>query len=154
MAGFWPGNAEDCLDSWHLPVLPGQSVGIPRRRGASRWVRCPDSWHLRTEPGYFVGIPPHRQMSEEVRCPVCRQVERDDAKILAMSRDQPSHSLGICVAGGRGGGAPACAASLDGVLRTCGFNVVDMVLARWQNLDMKLPILRSTGAWLARSISR
>ena len=58
-------------------------------------------------------------------------------------------AVGLCVAGGGGGGAPACAVSLEKVLGTCGFDVVDMIPARRQNLDMKLEVLRTTGKWLA-----
>ena len=56
-------------------------------------------------------------------------------------------ALGLCVAGGGGGGGPACAVSLEKVLATCGFDVVDMIPVRRQNLDMKRDILRITGAW-------
>ena len=55
----------------------------------------------------------------------------------------------ICVAGGRGGGAPSCTVSLEKVLRTCGFDVVDVVPVRHQNLEFKLDLLESTGRWLA-----
>jgi multimeric flavodoxin WrbA len=58
-------------------------------------------------------------------------------------------TAGICVAGGGGGGAPFCTVSLEKVLRTCGFDVVDMVPARRQNLDLKVEILKTTGRWLA-----
>ena len=58
-------------------------------------------------------------------------------------------AVGICVAGGGGGGAPACAVSLEKVLSTCGFDVVDMIPARRQNLHLKLEVLRATGRWLA-----
>jgi len=58
-------------------------------------------------------------------------------------------AVGVCVAGGGGGGAPACAVALEKVLATCGFDVVDMVPARRQNLPMKLQVLRTVGAWLA-----
>jgi multimeric flavodoxin WrbA len=57
-------------------------------------------------------------------------------------------AIGICVAGGGGGGAPACAVSLERVLQRCGFDVVDMIPARRQNLDMKANILEMTGKWL------
>jgi multimeric flavodoxin WrbA len=57
-------------------------------------------------------------------------------------------AIGICVAGGGGGGTPTCAVSLEKVLSTCGFDVVDMIPVRRQNLDLKLPILRTTGKWL------
>jgi multimeric flavodoxin WrbA len=58
-------------------------------------------------------------------------------------------ALGVCVAGGGGGGAPACCVSLDRVLATCGFEVVDMLPVRRQNLPAKLPILEHAGRWLA-----
>ena len=34
--------------------------------------------------------------------------------------------VGVCVAGGSGGGAPKCAADLEFVLQTTGFEVVDL----------------------------
>ena len=58
-------------------------------------------------------------------------------------------AVGICVAGGGGGGAPTCAVSLEKVLSRCGLDVVDMIPARRQNLDMKVEILGITGKWLA-----
>jgi multimeric flavodoxin WrbA len=57
-------------------------------------------------------------------------------------------AFGFCVAGGGGGGAPVCAVSLEKILSTCGFNVVDMVPVRRQNLDVKLIALKATGKWL------
>jgi multimeric flavodoxin WrbA len=61
--------------------------------------------------------------------------------------DKPA--IGVCVAGGGGGGAPSCTVSLEKVLRTCGFDLVDLVPVRRQNLDMKLEVLQITGRWLA-----
>lgn len=58
-------------------------------------------------------------------------------------------AVGVCVAGGGGGGAPKCTVSLEWTLATCGFDVVDMVPARRQNLDMKITILPAVGKWLA-----
>jgi multimeric flavodoxin WrbA len=58
-------------------------------------------------------------------------------------------AVGLCLSGGRGGGGPACAANLDRILQICGFDIVDMMLVRRQNLDIKLPILERTGEWLA-----
>jgi multimeric flavodoxin WrbA len=58
-------------------------------------------------------------------------------------------ALGLCVAGGGGGGAPACARSLEKYLAICGFEVVDMVPVRRQNLETKLELLNLTGRWLA-----
>ena len=57
-------------------------------------------------------------------------------------------AMGICVAGGGGGGAPACTVSLEKYLGGCGFDLVDMMPVRRQNLDMKLSILKTTGKWL------
>ena len=58
-------------------------------------------------------------------------------------------AIGICVAGGGGGGAPTCAVSLEKFLSRCGFDVLDMIPVRRQNLEMKLSILKITGEWLA-----
>ncbi|MDP6040065.1 MAG: flavodoxin family protein [Candidatus Latescibacteria bacterium] len=58
-------------------------------------------------------------------------------------------AVGICVAGGGGGGAPVCAVSLENVLSRCGFDVVDMIPTRRQNLELKLNVLRTTGEWLS-----
>lgn len=60
-------------------------------------------------------------------------------------------AIGICVAGGGGGGAPECAAHLDLVLRSCGFDVVDVVPVRRQNLEIKVRSLRIAGACFGSS---
>ena len=58
-------------------------------------------------------------------------------------------AIGICVAGGSGGGAPSCVVSLEKIVGRCGFDVVDLIPARRQNLEMKCSILKMTGEWLA-----
>jgi len=57
-------------------------------------------------------------------------------------------AVGVCVAGGGGGGAPNCCMLMERVLATCGFDVVDMVPCRRQNLEMKLEVLGVVGRWL------
>jgi len=75
-----------------------------------------------------------------------RRITRHDAGKAGIT-DKPA--VGISVAGGGGGGAPACTVSLEKVLSTCGFDVVDMIPARRQNLEMKLDVLKATGKWFA-----
>ena len=75
-----------------------------------------------------------------------RRITRHEAGRMGIT---DKRAVGICVAGGGGGGAPSCSVSLEKVLRTCGFDVVDMIPARRQNLDMKCDVLRVTGKWLA-----
>jgi len=58
-------------------------------------------------------------------------------------------AVGVCVAGGGGGGAPSCCLNLERILATCGFDVVDVVPVRRQNLDMKCEVLRTVGKWMA-----
>ncbi len=58
--------------------------------------------------------------------------------------------LGVCVAGGSGGGAPECCRHLEKVLSRCGFATLDMIAVRRQNLDVKLPALTLAGEALAR----
>ncbi len=59
-------------------------------------------------------------------------------------------ALGICVAGGKGGGAPICAMILEKILLTAGFDVLDMIPVRRQNLEMKLDVLQNTGKWIGK----
>jgi multimeric flavodoxin WrbA len=65
------------------------------------------------------------------------------------SRISGKPAVGISMAGGGGGGSPACGASLARAVRACRFDLVDMILVRRQNLDLKLDLLRTTGKWLA-----
>ena len=65
---------------------------------------------------------------------------------------QDKQVMGICVAGGGGGGALACCLSLEKVLNACGFDVLDMVPVKRQNLKAKLNNLRLNGAWLATAV--
>lgn len=62
--------------------------------------------------------------------------------------DKPA--VGLCVAGGGGGGAPACTVSLEKVLRTCGYDILDLIPIRRQNLGCKGDTLRLTGQWLVK----
>jgi multimeric flavodoxin WrbA len=55
-------------------------------------------------------------------------------------------AIGICVAGGSGGGSPSCCAHLDKVLCDCGFKVIDMVPVRRQNIETKLAQLHIAGS--------
>ena len=62
-------------------------------------------------------------------------------------------AIGICVAGGGGGGAPHCTESLTRALAPCGFDCLDMIPVRRQNLGLKLEVLEATGRWFARSLA-
>jgi hypothetical protein len=57
--------------------------------------------------------------------------------------------IGVCAADGSGGGSLACCASLEKVMTTCGFDVVDMIPVRRQTLQAKLQALEHAGQWLA-----
>ena len=48
-----------------------------------------------------------------------------------------------------GNGTVSCANNLYAILNSCNFDVVDVILARRQNLDFKIPILELTGEWFA-----
>jgi multimeric flavodoxin WrbA len=58
-------------------------------------------------------------------------------------------AIGVCVAGGSGGGSLACCVSLEKVMTTCRLDVVDMIPVRRQNLQAKLLTLELAGQWLA-----
>lgn len=58
-------------------------------------------------------------------------------------------AVGLCVAGGGGGGAPNCCVSIERALASTGFDVIDLIPARRQNLAMKVQMLKVVGRWLA-----
>jgi multimeric flavodoxin WrbA len=62
---------------------------------------------------------------------------------------QGKPAIGVCLAGGGGGGAPSACFNLETILQMIGFDVVDMVNVRRQNIDVKIPMLEMTGEWLA-----
>ncbi|MFW6163647.1 MAG: flavodoxin family protein [Planctomycetota bacterium] len=68
---------------------------------------------------------------------------------VGKARVQGTPAVGVCVAGGGGGGAPECTMHLTKIVSRCGFDCIDMVPVRRQNLQAKLPLLAQTGTWLA-----
>ena len=56
--------------------------------------------------------------------------------------------IGMCHAGGSGNGAIGCCANLERILQACGFDTVDMIPVRRQNLEAKMPMLELVGEWL------
>jgi len=58
-------------------------------------------------------------------------------------------ALGLCVAGGGGGGSYACAVDLERVLTSTGLDVMSIIPARRQNLDVSCQMLERLGAWAA-----
>ena len=58
-------------------------------------------------------------------------------------------AIGVCLAGGGGGGAVNTCMMLEKIIQECGYDMVDMIPLRRQNLEFKLPILELTGEWLA-----
>jgi multimeric flavodoxin WrbA len=61
---------------------------------------------------------------------------------------QGKPAVGVCLAGGGGGGAPSASFNLETILQMIGFDVVDMINVRRQNIDIKIPMLEMTGSWL------
>lgn len=88
----------------------------------------------------------YSDLSESMRAFLDR-LRRTCTHAAGKSKVEGKPALGVCVAGGGGGGGPACAVSLEKVLATCGFEIVDMIPVKRQNLDRKLAVLRITGTW-------
>jgi multimeric flavodoxin WrbA len=61
-------------------------------------------------------------------------------------------AVGITVAGGGGGGSVTAAVSLERALVTTGFEILDMIPVRVQNLPNKLEVLPAVGRWLVEVI--
>ncbi|MHB1001774.1 MAG: flavodoxin family protein [Armatimonadota bacterium] len=57
-------------------------------------------------------------------------------------------AVGICLAGGSGGGATGCTHSLEMMMSHCGFEIADMIPVKRQNFTMKQKVLNTVGNWL------
>ena len=135
-------RCRQCDDAgWGLCRQEGRCVIEDDFAGVVEKIRAADAIVF-ANPVYF------SDLSESLRAFLdrLRRITRHEAGNRGLS---DKCAVGICVAGGGGGGAPACSVSLERVLATCGFDVVDMIPARRQNLPMKLELLRATGKWLA-----
>ena len=64
------------------------------------------------------------------------------------ARPGATPAVGLCMAGSGGGGAVNCCLFLEKIMQECGFDVVDMIPVRRQNMEFKLPLLQFTGEWL------
>jgi multimeric flavodoxin WrbA len=135
-------RCRQCEDSgWGICRSEGACVIDDDFASVSARVRSADAVAFAT-PVYFGDLSESMRAYTDRLRRVCRH-ESGKAGITG------KQTVGICVAGGGGGGAPRCAVSLEGVLRTCGFDVVDMIPVRRQNLDIKCQVLEMTGRWLA-----
>ncbi len=97
-------------------------------------------------PVYFLDL------SESMRAFLerLRRIVPDSARYLPFNRiKHATPAIGVCLAGKNGGGATNCCLNLEKNIMECGFDVVDMIPLRRQNLEFKLPVLETTGEWLA-----
>lgn len=126
----------DCRDKGECIIDDDLAPLTERIRGADAVVFA--------NPVYFSSL------SESLRAFTdrLRRIHRHHPDKLAI---EGKPAVGVCVAGGGGGGAPNCCVDLEYVLQRCGFDVVDMVPARRQNLDMKVDVLPVVGRWLAKT---
>ncbi|HIJ72899.1 MAG TPA: flavodoxin family protein [Candidatus Hydrogenedentes bacterium] len=142
--------------------LPASRIERCRQCDDDGWGLCREGVHCVIEDGFAALVDKVRQadvvvfanpvyfsdLSESLRAFLDR-LRRICVHGARIDRIEGKPAVGVCVAGGGGGGAPKCAAHLEQILATCGFDVVDMVPVRRQNLEMKLDVLRAVGRWLA-----
>ena len=128
-------------DGWGLCRQEGRCVIEDDLAGLVAMIRGVDAVLFAT-PVYY------SDLSESLHA-LTDRLRRTCTHKAGRSAVEGKPAMGICVAGGGGGGAPACCVSLERVLNTCGFDVVEMIPVRRQNLDAKLAMLGMTGRWLA-----
>jgi multimeric flavodoxin WrbA len=61
-------------------------------------------------------------------------------------------AVGITVTGGSGNGSVTAAVSLERALATCGFEILDIIPVRIQNLPVKVQVLPHVGRWLVETL--
>lgn len=162
-AGALGEGLQDAGGEGERVLLPTKRIERCRQCDANGWGTCRSEGRCTIEDDDFAGIVERLRaadavvfatpvyfsdLSESLRAfldrlrRICRH-ETGKAGIASKP------AVGICVAGGGGGGAPHCAVSLERVLGHCGFDLLDIIPARRQNLELKRIVLRATGKWLA-----
>lgn len=130
-------------DGWGLCRKEGRCIIEDDLAGLVEKIAGADAAIFAT-PVYF------SDLSESLRAFLDR-LRRTCMHEAGKARVRGKPAIGVCVAGGGGGGAPRCSEVLTAVLTTCGFDVRDVVPVRRQNLEAKLPQIEATGRWLAES---
>jgi len=142
LTGMKIERCRQCEDNgWGICRTEGRCIIEDDFAGLVDRIRSADAAVFAT-PVYF------GDLSESMRAFLdrLRRITRHDNGKVGIT-GKPA--VGVCVAGGGGGGAPNCAVSLERVLSTAGFDVVDMIPVRRQNLPMKLDVLKVAGKWFA-----
>ena len=153
--------------SFEQAFLPSMKIERCRQCDAAGWGICRSEGRCVIEDDFAGIVDKIRQadavlfanpvyfgdLSESLRAFLdrLRRITRHDAGKAGIVTKP---ALGVCVAGGGGGGAPNCCLSLEKVLGTCGFDVLDLIPVRRQNLQAKLVSLKETGQWLAEAAGR
>jgi multimeric flavodoxin WrbA len=129
-------------DGWGICRSQGQCVIQDDFAGVVEKIRASDAAAFVT-PVYF------GDLSESLRAFLdrLRRICRHEAGKKGLT-GKPA--IGICVAGGGGGGSPACGLSLERILGECGFRAADMIPVQRQNTELKLEVLKITGRHFAR----
>ena len=128
-------------DGWGLCRNEGRCIIEDDFAGLVQRIRAADAVVFAT-PVYFGDLSESLKAFLNRLRRVCRKGEGKQGI-------EGKPAIGICVAGGGGGGAPMCTQILDRTLATCGFDVLDVVPAHRQNLLMKREMLRTLGRWFA-----
>jgi multimeric flavodoxin WrbA len=128
-------------DGWGLCRKEGRCVIEDDLAGLAARLKAADAAVFAT-PVYY------GDLSESLRA-FLERLRRTSTNEAGKAGLPGKPAVGIAVAGGGGGGGPACTVSLERILRIIGFDVIDLVPVRRQNLEFKLGVLEATGEWLA-----
>ena len=132
-------------DGWGLCRREGRCVIDDDLAGLVEKIRQADAVVFAT-PVYYSDLSESlRAFTDRLRRICTHEAGRVSTK------DKPA--VGVCVAGGGGGGAEQCCVNLKKVLSTCGFECLDMIAVRRQNLPIKQKTLEVLGQWLVEHIA-
>jgi multimeric flavodoxin WrbA len=146
--------------------LPELSIERCRQCDPKGWGRCrsegrciiEDDLHtlveqIRQSDAVVLATPVYfGDLSESLRAFLDR-LRRQNVNETGRAGIAGKPAIGVCVAGGGGGGAPRCAESLTWVLQSSHLEVADMIPLRRQNLPHRLAVLEQIGREWARVLS-
>ena len=117
-------------------ILEDDFEGILKKIQAASFV-------VLATPVYFGDI------SERMRAFLDRYRRVNFPKLMKGIAGESKPAVCLCYAGGSGNGTGSCMASLERAVQGCGFDVVDLIPLRRQNLEAKIVALEIEGKWLS-----
>lgn len=156
-------GAESAGAATETMFLPLMRVKLCQQCEADGWGKCRSDGYCILEDDFnaicekikaadvvvFANPVYFGDLSERMRALLDRYRRINFPKLMKGITGEARPAIAMCYAGGSGNGTGSCIAALEKAVQGSGFDVIDLIPLRRQNLDAKLAMLELEGKWLA-----